>query len=372
MSSFFIVKNNKIILNNFNSEDSNNPQRAVYVYPGIELTTDNVKTNLSNNKHISVNIKISNSTSISIENILELLNENVTNGLEDIILYFDSGCKQPFELGKQVDGGYEIYQHNAISGKKIKDKTKEDEIEDGRIVYKNYEILYKFKYSESISYQLEFVKEWYNVNTYIKCDKILNKKDKKYLINVKTFSSSNSSNTLNNNSGDAIYYADDRIIDDRAKVGSIREHIGPNSNNELVISTSGSGFSNSLLLGSLFTTNQDTINNEFKLKDNNKIYNNNNSFSYKLFSFNFKIPKVGWDKLNDIMYAKNPYFQTDILKNAESGLIDTGSVELTQLDSIAKSNVIFTGEFSFVYLVLDNRVVEQIVGSGNYRRWWIY
>lgn len=119
----------------------------------------------------------------------------------------------------------------------------------------------------------------------------------------------------------------------------------------------------SLFIGSLFTNDNVTVSGEF---------DNEQNFSYKLFSFNFKIPKVGWDRLNDIMYAKNPYLQTDILHNGETSLIDTVTTPLDQLKSLNNSNVIFSGNLSFIYLVLDNRVVEQVVGSGNYRRWWIY
>ena len=128
----------------------------------------------------------------------------------------------------------------------------------------------------------------------------------------------------------------------------------------MVISTSG--FSDkdiALYLGSLFTSNDESISNEFSVDAQN--------FSYKLFSFNFKIPKTGWERLNDIMYAENPYFTSEVLTNAESGLIDTDLTPLSALRSFENSDAVFEGELSFIYLVLNNRTVETIVGSGNYR-----
>lgn len=69
------------------------------------------------------------------------------------------------------------------------------------------------------------------------------------------------------------------------------------------------------------------------------------------------------------MYAKNPYFKTNILTNGEKDLLyndDNYICPVSQLKNMSNSNIIFEGVLSFVYLVLDNRVVEQVVGSGNY------
>lgn len=164
-----------------------------------------------------------------------------------------------------------------------------------------------------------------------------------------------------------MFYSSEGITDDSVNKYGRRQYKFKDSNYELVLSSKGftSGVNyKQLTFGSLFTTNDNLVRDEFALNDLE-----NQNFSYKMFSFNFKIPKVGWNKLGDIMYAKNPYFKTNILTNGEKNLLyndDNYICPVSGLTNMSNSNVIFEGVLSFVYLVLDNRVVEQVVGSGNY------
>ena len=102
---------------------------------------------------------------------------------------------------------------------------------------------------------------------------------------------------------------------------------------------------------------------------NNSISNSSNGkyeMNYKLFSFNFKIPKRGWSNLNELMYEIND----DYKKSIQSGLINDNicSIPLIQ-NSVSVSNHIYSGKLSLYYNVLKNNETDEFDFAGGFNNY---
>ena len=298
------------------------------VIPGVYLSDYNVK---------SPNVKLT--VTANGEYLFD------TNSYEDFLcLYFDKNCTKPIHIESKNSYGYYIYEIGS-NGKKIyvdPSETGKGKIVNNKYVSFNYKKLREFSYKTTNSYKLEIPKDWYNVNTYIDYSKIITDNSNIYQITSKL-------------SG----FTDEYYVDDEFNKYGDRKHVGINSESSgLLISNRNIGTNNNYLkVASLFTTNDSNLSSEFPISSN---------FSYKSFSFNFKIPKYGWANFNNYMYADNPYYMSNILSNAEKNDIDSITTSDTMLNKFRNSIISFSGELSFLYGVLDNRVVEQVVGNGNY------
>lgn len=217
LKGFFKAEGDKLVPSSTVLDAGN---QGTYVYPGFELNTNNVLYD-GNGKDIYVTMTDNNENPFSVDTSL-LLKSTLLEDFKPIIFYFDESCSDPFELGNLTEKGtYEIYKHNSI-GKKIKEEN-EGTIVNNVYVSKNYKILYKFAYSKKKSYQWEYAKDWYNINTYIKYDRISNKYKSNYQVLAKHFISG--TNPGYSDASDFIYYNENKIIDDQVKGSNLRAHI---------------------------------------------------------------------------------------------------------------------------------------------------
>lgn len=353
----FLVKNNST--GNFVSNSSLSGEddlSALYVYPGYCLNNINCDPNAN---YLSIEM-IDPGTNEGIKfstNKLLIAGEDENKPLA---IYYDQTCYNPIliDTSKIIRGGYGLF---AVSGGKKSYNYNEDRtygtIVNGVYVSYNYNMIYKYKYELTKTYANAYANDWFNINFYIDYNNLLLKYANYYSISVNTYN--RETNMLTELA--TPYFTANGIIDDVGHLtyANVRQYLYKDSSCELKFIDSvpsDMSSSRSLKIGSLFTS-EGVANNEFT--------NDAQNFSYKMFSFNFKIPKDGWEILGNEMYAPNPYFGSDILKNNEKNLI-ISDINTTSLKNAETSNVIFNGEFSFIYLVLDNRVVEQIVGNGNH------
>ena len=90
--------------------------------------------------------------------------------------------------------------------------------------------------------------------------------------------------------------------------------------------------------------------------------------NYKMFSFNFKIPKRGWDALNDIIYEKNPNYEKNIFDSSYPvSSINTNFNSLTKLKNMAYNSIlVFNGKFVLYFCVLKSGSFDPAAGFANY------
>lgn len=348
-----------------------------YVYPGYKLNNLNVNYDSTGYASLTYVDKASSNESSIIAS--SLLKTELGEDFPDLLLYYDESCINPMQIDLSDDQlTYNLY--DMLNGKKQYIYNDNGSpcgvISNGVYTSYEYKKLYKYEYEKSTSYALDYAKDWYNINTYINYNLLLKNFNDYYKVYVKLFDESQSKTSLISADPKTFCFSSSSIIDDSINIESkLRQYLGPESKYEIYFKSVGVPKSSTHLdFSSLFTTKETVLNTEF---NGTKSQN----FSYKMFSFNFKIPKYGWDKLNDEMYAPNPNFKQNILESDEIKTIvghpDLNGVDVlssiynnitpvSALNNLSSSQVIFNGTLGIIYLVLDNRVVEQVVGNGNY------
>ena len=347
-----------------NGYDSGNER--IVIYPGKFLTTDIVSSVDSGGyASIILNVTLNNgSLNFSIDSTDYYASDEI-NYLE---LFYDRSCLNRVELGplNSDRGGYSLYEYKA-GKKEYVDPDNKGVIQNNVYVSYNYKTLKRFEYLTVDQYELENAKDWYNVNAYIDYNNVLLNDQTKYMLAIANFNKSTNkvTNSTALNTEFKHQFNNDNWVADYYNNAQQRIHTGSGYTHSFVfkdknVPTPGTAEYEefkSRSVASLFNTELNSVTNEFV---------GNKNFSYKAFSFNFKIPKHGWNSFNRKMYAENPYYLTDITTNSNSGTIDTETTPIAHIKNTAKTAGSFNGIFSFLYGVLDNRVVEQIVGTGNY------
>lgn len=338
------------------------PDKDLYVSTGQKLTTTILTENMVN-KLLSGDLYFSYDSNgkfiINEESKISTLVETS----DDLILYFDKDCKIPFEFDPD---NRKLYDH-AKNGQKIYRAKKFDDknVSNGIVTKYNYEYLNEFQYKYETLKELADFNDWYNIDTYINYSNINSSEGLNYecVLQSDTISALRASRgviyetALKENSfkdgcfeiaGDYPYYTndimgsvnDDRTLVFKSKCTDKKTNIVVGTNMNSVIS----GYQNNF--ASLFVNNK-------------KFDTKNNYQGYKMFSFNFFIPKSGWGMFDEMMYQANPYYLTDIRNNGESSDIMVPSRSSFNSASYQTDADRFEGYFNVGYNIFNTRVVQE-------------
>ena len=338
------------------------PDKDLYVSTGQKLTTTILTENMVN-KLLSGNLYFSYDSDgkfiINEESKISTLVETS----DDLILYFDKDCKIPFEFDPD---NRKLYDH-AKNGQKIYRAKKFDDknVSNGIVTKYNYEYLNEFQYKYETLKELADFNDWYNVDTYINYSNINSSEGLNYecVLQSDTISALRVSRgviyetALKENSfkdgcfeiaGDYPYYTNNIM-------GSV------NDDRTLVFKSNCKDTKTNIVVGTdLNSVTSGYQNNFASLFVNNKKFDTKNNYQgYKMFSFNFFIPKEGWSMFDEKMYQTNPYYLTDIRKNGESNETMIPSKSYLTSAALQSEADRFEGYFNVGYNIFNTRVVQE-------------
>ena len=349
LNTFLVNKNNLLYVNG----DNNNTN--IFDYRGNRLINSvNVGSDVSF-------IKNDNGWASNQFNVILSTNKSTVYQSSFIQLYLDEQCTKPFELVKNEETN--SYELNEYSGNtKILISTY---INNNYATGFEYQKIKTFQWEyASENYEVEYAKDWYNINTYINSNLFTDPSKNNYNLNIYDVITDINGYNLLFDAGDLETFFEQKghFIDD-IYINGIRKHDAGQGTREIVISDDSSINQNESL-ASIFRVSDSQV----EIDSGSDSSEGKFEMNYKMFSFNFKIPEIGWNALNDIMYEKNQNYGKNIFDQSYPiSSINTNFNSFEKLSGMAYNSILrFQGKMTIYFCVLKSGSFDPKGGFANY------